>query len=785
MTGQALTKYCLRCATTPVSRTTQDSDTLTVVVNKPPVADAGPAQHVTTGVVHFYGRASSDDDGLITRYAWDFGDGSLGAGPRPSHVYREPGTYTVNLTVTDDSGTSTATASDDTIITVNAAPIADAGPDIIASPGEQIVFSGDRSLDPDGTVSTYNWDFRDGNTAAGQTVVHAFDEPGTYYVRLFIQDDTAHDRAVDYSETTVFINSQPIADAGRDLRVAPGTTVAFDGSNSFDADGQLVSYRWDFSDTGPAADGARVERSFETPGSYTAQLTVADDSGAINGIAETEVAIVVNHQPVAEAGRDRDTSELTIVFDGSGSADADGDGLTYAWDFGDGGEATGLRVVHTYETGGTYPVQLVVDDGTGVANATAHDSLTVRINRSPLADAGANVRACTNDRVTFDASGSADPDGGTLRYTWDFGDGTGSELIDPSRVFDTAGYYPVTLTVEDESGLPNSIHSDRIMVRIDQAPVADAGDDVLACVNSEVQFDGSRSSDIDGVVNRFTWDFGDSIAGAGDRPTHTYARSGQYRVVLSILGDQLGQCDNVAIDEMFVTVVPAALAVVEARATGSVAVPVSFDASGSSYASGEILGWAWDFGDGETADGASVQHAYAEPGDYRVTLSLESNSSVESCRIIEAHHRISINAPPEANAGEDRMVAVDDAILFDASLSLDPDGGITRYDWDFGDGSKGEGVQIRHTFRTPGQYDVTLTVTDNSGTASARASDVAKVTVKRSARRRRRRRRAWRAGRRACLQCRQFVRSRRRCLGVSLGFRRRRGRGRARRIPCL
>ena len=69
---------------TPTSRATG----LTVVVNEPPVADAGPDQTVSSSEVRFDGTGSRDPDGAIARYAWDFGDGTSGSGPTPVHVYK-------------------------------------------------------------------------------------------------------------------------------------------------------------------------------------------------------------------------------------------------------------------------------------------------------------------------------------------------------------------------------------------------------------------------------------------------------------------------------------------------------------------------------------------------------------------------------------------------------------------------------------------------------------------------------------------------------------------------
>ena len=76
------------------------------------------------------------------------------------------------------------------------------------------------------------------------------------------------------------------------------------------------------------------------------------------------------------------------------------------------------------------------------------------IDRPPVADAGGNREVCGGDVVVFDGSRSHDPEGGLLRYHWDFGDGTGSDIVNPTKTYERGGSYPVTLTVEDDFGLP-------------------------------------------------------------------------------------------------------------------------------------------------------------------------------------------------------------------------------------------------------------------------------------------------------------------------------------------
>ena len=162
-------------------------------------------------------RLAAIRDGAIARYEWDFGDGASGSGPTPVHVYNKSGTYQVTLTVTDDSGTIRSSDSDSLRVVVNAAPIADAGPDLVGAPGQELTFAGSGSIDPDGDVVEYLWDFKDGADASGAQVSHSFEQPGTYHVRLQVRDDTEHSGALDYDEAKVVINAPPVASAGPDI----------------------------------------------------------------------------------------------------------------------------------------------------------------------------------------------------------------------------------------------------------------------------------------------------------------------------------------------------------------------------------------------------------------------------------------------------------------------------------------------------------------------------------------------------------------------------------------
>ncbi|TSD87204.1 PKD domain-containing protein [Mycobacterium sp. KBS0706] len=695
--------------------------TLRVRVNDPPVAVAGPDLVVTASAVAFDGIGSFDRDDAIAEYAWDFGDGGTGTGSRPTHVYETPGRYPVRLTVTDRSGTKRNSASDTMTVVVNARPVADPGPDRIVAPGEKVVFDGSRSLDPDGDIADYRWDFRDGSEGKGRIASHGFARPGVYDVRLAVTDDSGDADAVDYKEARITVNAAPVADLGGDLIAAPGDIVRLSAASSYDPDGRIVSYRWDFGDDAPPISTAQVERTFSAPGLYTARLTVADDSGASNGFDSREIKIAVNHAPVADAGPEMMTESLIVSFDGTASTDPDGDALTYRWDFGDGTSAIGARAQHTYAAAGTYPIILVVDDGKGLGNSIGRIARSLVIHQPPIANAGGNREVCTGDAITFDGSKSLDPQGGALRYAWDFGDGTASDIVNPTKTYRKAGVYPVTLAVKDSANLPNSAHADRVSIKVDQGASANAGPDIEACAMSPVDFDASRSFDPNGTIKRYDWDFGDGKVAVGEKPSHAYERPGDYRVFLKIEGQRAGRCDPHSTDEMSVRILAGPVVKIDARNAAPLG-EIAFDGSGSDMQGGKITGWHWDFGDGGTAEGATVRHVFTEPGRKTVTLTLASDSASPTCRRVSGTHVLDINAPPIAVMTAPESLSEGEELLLDAGRSHDPDGAIAAYSWDFGDGGTATGVQVNHRFTAAGTYKVRLTVTDDAGVENSSAT---------------------------------------------------------------
>ncbi len=162
----------------------------------------------------------------------------------------------------------------------------------------------------------------------------------------------------------------------------------------------------------------------------------------------------INNPPHASAAATpmSGPAPLAVSFSSSGSSDPEGTSLTYSWAFGDGSTSTSANPSHTYASSGTYSANLTVSDGTNSATS-ANITITVTIpgqNYPPVAAASASVAGGVVPlSVNFSSAGSSDPEGSTLTYNWDFGDGSTSTAANPSHTYQSSGVFSAQLTVSD------------------------------------------------------------------------------------------------------------------------------------------------------------------------------------------------------------------------------------------------------------------------------------------------------------------------------------------------
>ena len=670
-----------------------------------------PTTPTTGETVTFDGSASDDPDGTIASHAWNFGDGANGTSQIVTHIYADNGTYTVTLNVTDSDGLFNTTSIDITVL--NRPPNATFTESAeTVDTGETVTFNASDSYDPDGSIVTYFWDFGDGENDTGVVVEHAYTDNGTYTVTLTVTDD---DGATDTATATKTVsNRSPVASFTESPEtVYTNETIYFNASDSYDPDGSIVSYWWDFDD-GKNATGVTTEHSYPLEGNYTVTLTVTDDDGATNSTSTSKK--VLNRPPVAVFTESAETvyTNETIHFNASDSYDLDGTIESYFWDFGDGTNATGVVVEHTYEDDGTYTVTLTVtddDDATGTATATK----TV-LNRPPVAIFTESAETVyTGEVITFDASDSHDPDGTIVTYHWDFGDGTNGEgeVVEHSYIDD--GTYTVTLTVTDDGDATSSTTASKTV--LDGSPIASFTESAETVYTGEViYFNASASYDPNGVIVSYYWDFGDGTNATGVIVDHAYADDGVYTVTLTVT-DNYGATDTASSSKTLLNRPPVA-SFSESAETVYTGETITFNASTSYDPDGSIVSYFWDFGDGTNAMGVTADHAYADDDVYIVTLTVTDDDGETASK--SAVKTVS-NRPPIASFTDNAtMVDINGVIRFNASDSYDPDGSILSYFWDFGDGTNATmAVILDHAYTKDGNYTVTLTVTDDDGAPSS------------------------------------------------------------------
>jgi PKD repeat protein len=158
--------------------------------------------------------------------------------------------------------------------------------------------------------------------------------------------------------------------------------------------------------------------------------------------------------PAPVAAFTSSTDGLTADFDASASTDPGGTIVSYAWDFGDGTNGTGVAPSHVYPTGGTYDVTLTVTDDAGGTDTEQQQVTVVAPNVAPTASFSAQA---TNLDVSVDGSGSSDPDGSIVSYEWSFGDGGTASGVTAGHTYAAVGTYDVTLTVTDDDGAQGSV----------------------------------------------------------------------------------------------------------------------------------------------------------------------------------------------------------------------------------------------------------------------------------------------------------------------------------------
>ena len=606
--------------------------------------------------------------------------------------------------------------------------------------GEQVTFDASGSSDPDGSLVEYRWDF-DGDdiaekTTSDPTATWTYDSQRGYTIVLTVEDDDgATDRA--FGDIAVGPPGPTARCTATPETVAVGEEVTIDAAESSNSD----SYEYDFDGDGqPDTDRLTVEQvttRYAEPGQYTPAVTAYNGSSGESDTADCNTVTVEpeNQRPTAEFSYDPQPAVATesTTFDASASSDPDGSLVEHRWDFdGDGttdNATTDPVTEHRFPSsaaGSFQNVVLTIEDDDGATDTTTRDVEVVAPIPEPRARCTARATtAGTGEPVTLDAAESANSD----TYRWDLdGDGTldTDTFAAPTydAVYEEPGSYQPSVQVRNTStGETDTAPCGEVTIGANEPPVARfTPSTTRAQVGVPVTFDGRNSTDPDGQIVRYSWDFdGDGTFERNTTRPETdfpYGSTGLYNAVLLVTDDD-GATDRTTRD-LVVEQVPATECTVEPR-TVEPGEQVVVDAS----ASERVVFVEFDTdGDGEyeQTDETDFREpaTYDEPGTYPVRVRVHGEGvepTVVDCGTVTVEGG---NLPPRADIDHDPLSAVPGTVItFDAANSRDADGTIVEYRWDFGaDGTidtTTTGPTVTKRYLQPGDYTARVIVVDDDG----------------------------------------------------------------------
>ena len=501
----------------------------TYVPNDPPAAEFASS---TADLTATFTDASSNTDGTIVSWAWDFGDSGSSTLQNPGHTYGAGGTYSVELTVTDDRGGTDSTTHS---VTVTDPPPPN-DPPTAAFTSEVTNLAAtftDTSTDPDGTVVSWAWDFGDTATSSMQNPSHFYAAAGTYFVALTITDD---DGDTGTASSSVTITAPPPPTGG--VYLSFKSTVMIGGVTAQDEDilhwdgATTYTLAFDGSDvglTGFEIDGFDVVGSNQVLLSFTGSGTVPDigsvaDSdivrftGSLGAATSGTFEMYFDGSDVGAAHKNEDIDGLTLLDDGSLLISTTGNydlaGLS-------GTDADVIRFTGTFgsSTSGSFSLYF---DGSDVEMTNKKEDIDA------LASDGIDLHFSTLD--TLNALGVTAADEDAVTFSGTFGSSTSGTF---------ASYWDGS-----SHGTTNDLGGLDIVTGPPPPNDPPTAGFTFSTADLTATFTDA-SSDTDGSVVLWAWDFGDSNTSTVEDPGHIYTAAGTYTVSLLVTDDD-GDTDSIS-----------------------------------------------------------------------------------------------------------------------------------------------------------------------------------------------------------------------------------------------
>jgi PKD repeat protein len=589
-----------------------------------------------------------------TSWSWVFPGGSPASSTQqnPFVTYSTPGSYNVNLLVSNGSGSSNK--QENGFISVQLQPTASFGTSIS---GTTVTFS-NTSLN--GTQ--FLWNFGDGNTSTLANPVHTYAAQGSYTPTVTVSNicgsQTASANLSLYTLPVALFTSQ------QGVGCAPIAVQYINNST-----GSGLTYVWQFPGGTPATStDPNPTVTYPVSGTYNASLLANNPAGGNSTLQAVQVT----------AGTAPTTNFLATLNGTTVSCMNQSNGASsFQWSFGDGGTSTSVSPTHTYANAGVYTITLTATNACG----TTQFSSPITVVLPPVATIQASqTSGCSPTTIQFTGSNTVG-----LTHNWSFVGGTPatSALQNPVVVFSNAGTFLTTYTATNSAG--SSSATQTITMGAGATPAFQTVlNGLLASFTN--QSTGASS---------YLWDFGNGQTSTQAAPSHTYTQDGTYTVTLSATNS----CGTTTATQTILVATPPTAAFTQSAMSGCTPFTVQFTNQSSSNANA----YSWNFGGGAAnATTQSPQVTFNTPGTYQVVLTT-SNAVGNSTATVTI--TVGSGASPAFTASVNQAVATFSNTSSNAN----------SYNWAFGDGATSNANNPSHTYATDGTYTVTLTATNACG----------------------------------------------------------------------
>jgi gliding motility-associated-like protein len=474
------------------------------------------------------------------------------------------------------------------------------------------------------------------------------------------------------------------------LVVCVGVPVNFTNTSTANGPNAIVSSAWDFGD-GALSNATSPSHAFATAGNFTITLVVTNAVGTVDAEIKTAY-ITVNPLPIVafSANGLGCTVPLTLSFTNSSSSGAN---FSNAWNFGNSQNSTLANPPSiTYNTAGTYTIQLTVTNTT--TSCVASSSQTINVSNFQ-AGITAPSYGCVGQAVSFQDNSTT----GANAWSWNFGTAGSSNLENPSFTFNAPGTYTVQLTSQNTSSGCTSTITQPINIQANTNPIFSANP-TSNCAPGSIQFTTST-----GVPGTYVWNFGDGNTFTGQNPPpHIYNQSGDYNVTLS-LTTAAGCTGSTTLNNyIHITNVQAGFYALDTAGCD----PLTVHFIDTSYTpSNPIVSWQWNFGNGQTYNGHFPPNQTYQIGVYDVTLIITTQSGCTDT--IVKNDYVTVGHIDSVHFTYNPTIACsNDDVQFNSTtyISVPHNSNEVSYFWDFGDGTSIEEDPTHEFESDTGYFDV-------------------------------------------------------------------------------